>query len=117
MSWWRNPDLGGIFITEANGGVGVGDAMRALGNKRVKIVSFDTDKGTLDMVKDGTIAATMAQGTWSMGYWSLQFLFHMKHELVQPANWQTTSMSPLPIRVDTGINVVTRGNVDEYYAK
>ncbi|GMK39968.1 sugar ABC transporter substrate-binding protein [Paenibacillus sp. CCS19] len=113
----KYPDLRGIFITEANGGVGVGDAIQSLGNEKVKIVSFDTDKGTLDMVKDGRIDATMAQGTWSMGYWSLQFLFHMKHELVQAANWQTTTMSPLPVQVDTGINVVTQQNVDEYYAK
>jgi ribose transport system substrate-binding protein len=113
------PDLAGIFVTEANGGVGVGNAIKE-SNKlsQVKIISFDTDKGTLDMVKDGVISATLAQGTWNMGYWSLQYLFHIHHNLIRPAsNWKEGSVPLLPPNVDTGIAVVTKDNVDNYYAK
>ena len=79
------PDLRGIFITEAVGGVGVAEAVIERGRVGdVKIISFDTDKGTLDMIQEGVISATLAQGTWNMGYWSLQFLFHLHHGLVQP---------------------------------
>lgn len=111
-------DLAGIFATEANGGVGVGEADRTLESQsRVKIISFDTDKGTLDMVKEGTISATLAQGTWNMGYWSLQFLFHLHHGLTDPPNWQFSDVSPVPLNVDTGISVVTKSNVENFYAK
>lgn len=112
------PELAGIFATEANGGVGVGEAVRLLpGTSKLHIISFDTDKATLDMVKEGTISATMAQGTWNMGYWSLQFLFHMHHGLTPPGAGAQSDVSPLPLRVDTGIAVVTKENVQHYYAK
>ncbi|MBD0379029.1 substrate-binding domain-containing protein [Paenibacillus sedimenti] len=115
----ENPDLTGIFATEANGGVGVGNAVRGAGRSpQVKIISFDTDKGTLDMVKSGVISATLAQGTWNMGYWSLMQLFHLKHEIVQPlADWKQSGISLVPPSVDTGITVVTQQNVENYYAK
>lgn len=112
-------DLAGIFVTEANGGIGVGNAVSSKGKiNQIKIISFDTDKGTLDLVRDGVISATLAQGTWSMGYWSLQYLFHLHHDLAQPvSHWKEANMQPLPRNVDTGISIVTKDNVDNYYAK
>ncbi|WP_029192603.1 substrate-binding domain-containing protein [Paenibacillus harenae] len=114
-----NPDLRGIFVTEANGGVGAGNAILRAGKlDQVNIISFDTDKRTLDMVKSGTISATLAQGTWSMGYWSLMQLFHLRHELADPMpDWWQADVPPLPVNVDTGITVVTSANVDHFYAK
>lgn len=105
-------DLVGIFATEANGGVGVGQAsLKNNMQDSLKIISFDTDKGTLDMIEDGVISATLAQGTWKMGYWSLQFLFHLQHDIVE----QEDDIKPLPRYVDTGVTIVTKENVDSYY--
>lgn len=112
------PNLAGIFATEANGGVGVGEAVRL--EKRigeVSIISFDTDKGTLDMIKDGIISTTLAQGTWNMGYWSLMFLFHLHHDLTKSQISQARDSAPIPLYMDTGITVVTKKNVENYYAK
>ncbi|WP_322902793.1 substrate-binding domain-containing protein [Paenibacillus sp. SGZ-1009] len=81
------------------------------------IISFDTNKETLDMIRTGTIDATIAQGTWNMGYWSLQYLFHLHHGLTVPAPSLSGIVSPVPVRVDTGVSVVTRDNVSDYYAK
>jgi ribose transport system substrate-binding protein len=109
------PDLSGIFATEANGGIGVGNAlMRAGKADKIKVIGFDTDKGTLDMVKNGTLYATLAQGTWNMGYWSLQYLFHLHHGLTEAGGMAGSS---LPVYTDTGVTVVTKANVDSYYAK
>ena len=114
-----HPDVVGFFATQANGGVGVGQTLvdKGLAGKKV-IISFDTDKGTLDMIKDGTISATMAQGTWNMGYWSLMTLFHLHQGLSQThQNFEIPSMHPVPPFVDTGVTVVTRSNVEDYDAK
>ncbi|ULO05372.1 substrate-binding domain-containing protein [Paenibacillus sp. 19GGS1-52] len=114
------PQLAGIFATESNGGIGVAEAVEAYkGNSNSpKIISFDTDKGTLDLVKEGKIAATMAQGTWNMGYWSLMELFHLHRDLAaDPSAYANHKPLPVPDLVDTGIDVVTRANVDSYYAK
>ncbi|MNO17327.1 D-allose-binding periplasmic protein precursor [compost metagenome] len=109
------PGIAGIFTTEANGGIGVAEAVREYGltPSGPKIISFDTDKGTLDLVKSGDISATMAQGTWNMGYWSLHLLFSLKHD---PDGSQHPGPR-VPQRLDTGITVVTRQNVNDYYAK
>ncbi|WP_276354514.1 substrate-binding domain-containing protein [Cohnella caldifontis] len=114
----RHPEVGGFFATQANGGVGIGQALKDLGVAgRKTLIGFDTDKGTLDLVKDGTIDATLAQGTWNMGYWSLMELFHHHHRLVQPGNEDPQGTHSLPPYIDTGITVVTQANVDQYYAK
>lgn len=112
------PELKGIFATEANGGAGAADAAIAAGRAEdVRIIGFDTNKVTLDRISDGTISATIAQGTWNMGYWSLQYLFHLHHGLTVPAPTLGNDVAPLPPRVDTGITIVTQENVKDYYAK
>jgi ribose transport system substrate-binding protein len=114
------PELAGIFATESNGGMGVAEAVEAhkgMGTPP-RIISFDTDKGTLDLVKNGTISATMAQGTWNMGYWSLMELFQLHRDLAaDPSAFTNNELLPVPSTVDTGIDVVTRTNVEHYYAK
>lgn len=114
-----HPDLAGVFCTDALGGVGAATAVREA-NKvgTVKIVSFDTDKGTLDLIKDGVISASIAQGTWNMGFWSMMMLYSVRHNLVQPVEgWSTKGINPLPGVVDTGTNVVTKNNVEAFYSK
>jgi ribose transport system substrate-binding protein len=114
-----HPGLKGVFCTDALGGVGVATAIReAKQVGKIKIVSFDTDEGTLDLIKKGVISASIAQGTWNMGYWSLMFLYNTTHNLVKPVEgWKTKGINPLPGIVDTGTNVVTKANVDAFYSK
>ncbi len=112
------PELKGIFVTEAVAGVGVGNAVKKI-NKvhQTKIISFDTDRGTLDLIQEGTIAMTLAQSTWTMGYWSLQYLFHLQHASTQLGiSWNDRKGNPLvPMQLDTGISIVTQENVQQYY--
>lgn len=112
-----HPNLSGVFCTDALGGVGAATAVREV-NKvgQVRIVSFDTDKGTLDLIKEGIIDASIAQGTWNMGYWSMMMLYSVRHNLVKPVDgWKAKGINPLPGVVDTGTNVVTKDNVDAFY--
>jgi ribose transport system substrate-binding protein len=113
------PNVSGFFATEASGGFGIGNGIREEKKEgQVKIISFDTDKRTLDLIKEGVISETLAQGTWNMGYWSLQFLFHLHHKLLKSLpNENKGVITPLQIYMDTGITVVTKENVDNYYAK
>ncbi|MDO3410259.1 substrate-binding domain-containing protein [Saccharibacillus sp. CPCC 101409] len=114
----KYPDLAGVFVTEAAGGKGAGEAAGELEREeKLRVIAFDTDKDTLDMIREGSISATIAQGTWNMGYWSLQYLFHLHHDLTIPSPAASGDVSPLPVGVDTGISVVTPENVDDYYAK
>lgn len=114
----RYPGLGGFFATQANGGIGIANVLKSQRlDGHVTVISFDTDKGTLDMVKDGTIQATIAQGTWNMGYWTMVELFHLHHRLIQPGYGGANPAHSLPPFIDTGITFVTKENVENYYAK
>lgn len=59
-----HPQIKGVFCTDATSGVGAATAVKKANQVgKVKIVSFDTDKGTLDAIKSGIISASIAQGT------------------------------------------------------
>lgn len=114
-----HPNIKGIFCSEATGGVGAATAVKeANKDGKVKIVSFDTDRGTLDAIKSGAIAASIAQGTYIMGFQSMNFLYQLKHGLINPVeDWKAKGMNPLPPFVDTGVDIVTKKNVDSFYEK
>lgn len=114
-----HPNIKGVFCTEATSGVGAATAVKEANKEgKVKIVSFDTDKGTLDAIKSGVIAASIAQGTYIMGYQSMNFLYQLKHGLINPvADWKTKNIKPLPTFVDTGVDIVTKKNVNSFYLK
>lgn len=107
-----NPDIVGIFATNASGGVGVAQAVREAGkSEQITIVSFDFDEGTLDMIDEGLITATLAQGTWQMGFWGLHFLYALANDQIRSvADWQGANIGPLPPIVDTGVVVITAQN-------
>lgn len=98
-----------IFCMDGVAGVAGPTAVQETGlENKIKVVSFDTDSAVLDMVKNGQIEATVAQGTYSMGYWSMNFLFNLSHDLIA---------RDLPNFVDTGVTFVEIDTVDSYYAK
>lgn len=111
------PNLKGVFGSDSYAGVGAGTAVKEAGKAgQIKVVSFDTDKGTLDMIKDGILHASIAQGTYNMGYWGFNFLYYLKHDLINPIDgWKQKGVNPLPPYVDTGVSVVTKDNVDAFY--
>jgi ribose transport system substrate-binding protein len=47
----------------------------------------------------------------------MHYLYNLKHDLIHPVNdWKTAKINPLPPFVDTGVNVVTKENVDHFYS-
>jgi ribose transport system substrate-binding protein len=110
-----NPNIAGIYTTNAQSGIGVATAVEEAGKKgQINIISFDTDKGTLDAIKDGTISASVVQGTGQMGFWAFQMLYlTSKNQVVD--DWQSKGLSPLPSVVDTGVSFATKDNAASFY--
>ncbi len=98
--------INGVFCMDGAAGVAGPTAVQESGLKDIKVMSFDTDSAVLDMIKNGQIEATVAQGTYNMGYWSMNFLYQLAHKL--PAK-------DLPGFIDTGTTIVTKDNVADYY--
>jgi ribose transport system substrate-binding protein len=107
-----NPDIKGIFATDALGAVGVGQAVREAGlSGQIPIIGFDYDEGTLDLIDSGELGATLAQGTWQMGFWGTLMLYAVRNGLIKSvSDWQAAGISPLPPNVDTGVVVITAEN-------
>lgn len=104
------PDIKGIFATDALGGVGVAQAVRE-SKAKVPIIAFDYDEGTLDLIDKGELSATLAQGTWQMGYWGLMMVAAVRNEKIKSvSDWKAAQISPLPPNVDTGVVVITKDN-------
>jgi len=103
---------------EAISGKPVADAIkRAKVTDRV-VIAWDTDQGTLNAIRDGTIDSTIAQKPYTMGYFGLMLLYQANHVPPPQLNkdFRTDFFSPYPVFVDTGTTLVDRSNVDLYFS-
>lgn len=80
------------------------------------IIAMDTDQGTLDWIKKGAIAATIAQKPYTMAYYGLKMLgdLHLNKPSSLDQNWAQDTQSPLPMFVDTGLTSIDKSNVDAF---
>jgi ribose transport system substrate-binding protein len=111
----KKEPIDGFICLEAQGGPEVATVLQ---NNKVKgkvVVAFDTDEKTLEGVKSGVIAATVAQKPYTMGYLGIKLLDDYHHSKADIANMASTKgpMSPLPAYVDTGATLVDKSNIDE----
>ncbi len=104
------PDLAGIFGVYAYNGPSAASAVKSAGKAgKVHVVCFDTTADIIKWIKDGVIDATIGQRPYMMGYLSVAVLFNMNRAGV------TNTLQMLPKgNIDTGVDVVTRANLEEY---
>ena len=97
----RAPDLAGMFGSNESSAVGVFRAVENRGQKgKVKVVGFDASSDLLSALKDGSIDALVVQNPFRIG-----------HDAVMAAV-AAFQKRPVEKRVDTGVVVVTRENLD-----
>lgn len=84
-------------------------------NAKALVIAMDVDEATLNLIKDGSIDATIAQKPYTMAYYGLKGLDDVHHypvDLKKDYTWD--SFSPFPAFVDTGTTLVDKVNVDIY---
>lgn len=70
-----NPDLKGIFGSNASNPIGAARAVQNAGKAgQITIVGMDDLPETLQFIKDGVIAGVKAQRQWEIGYWAVKYL-------------------------------------------
>jgi len=113
----KDPDLGGVFMPEANSGMGAAQAAEELGGN-IKVLCCDVNKQILDMIKAGKIWGAINPNQGMQGYFGMLTLYVTAHpELVDPMN-EDKAMGKNPVTlpfVDNGLSIVTAENVDYYY--
>ena len=98
-----NPDLNGYLMCDAAGPIGIAAAIKEAGKQgKVIAVGMDSLKPILEAVKEGTLESSSATKPRMQGAMSVLML------------WQATLGVKLPEKVDTGIDVITKENVDEF---
>jgi ribose transport system substrate-binding protein len=104
---------------EAISGKPVADAIKQAKATNRVVITWDTDQGTLDAIRDGTIDSTIAQKPYTMGYFGLKLLHDVFHAPPPQLNkdFRTDFFSPYPVFVDTGTKLIDRSNVDLYFSE
>jgi ribose transport system substrate-binding protein len=106
------PDINAVFSSNAQAAIGAAQAIREAGLlEQITHIGFDFDEGTLDLIDNGQLGATLAQGTWQMGFWGLLFAYMVRNgNIASVADWQAAGISPLPPNVNTGVVVINQSN-------
>ena len=96
-----NPDLRGVFASNLIMAQGAGQAI-AENNMQGKmmLVGFDNDEKLVQFLRDGVIAALVVQDPYRMGYDGVKTALAV------------SKGQPVATFVDTGVNVITKANMD-----
>ena len=80
------------------------------------VMAMDTDPETLDWIKKGGIAATIAQKPYTMAFVGMQMLDNLYHRKPPSldTDWSKDSFAPIPSFVDTGSALIDKSNVDSF---
>tara|TARA_R110002020_G_scaffold109430_15_gene253113 strand:- start:2950 stop:3984 length:1035 start_codon:yes stop_codon:yes gene_type:complete len=112
-----NPDLGAIFMPEANSALGAAQASVELGGK-IKVMTADVNAKILDMIKAGEVFGSVNPNQGMQGYIGFITLFLAAHpEMIDPMNGDVAAgKNPMKIPfIDNGYAVVTAENADSFY--
>ncbi|HEY3282600.1 MAG TPA: sugar-binding protein [Armatimonadota bacterium] len=102
-----HPDTKGIFAVGLWAAIPAAQILHARGlSGKVKVVGFDVLKEELLLLKSGDIQALLGQRPHRIGYDTVKMLWDL-HQGKKPAR----------VINDTGIDVVTQANVDEFLSK
>ena len=97
-----HPDLAGIFAANEAGAIGAAQALQSRGLAgKVKLVAFDAAPNEVEALKAGTIQALIVQDPFKMGYLGVKYALEVLHG------------KEVPKRVDTGVYVVTKNNLND----
>ncbi len=80
------------------------------------VMAMDTDPETLEWIKKGGIAATIAQKPYTMAFVGMQMLDNLYHHKPASlvADWSKDGFAPIPSFVDTGSALIDKSNVDSF---
>jgi ribose transport system substrate-binding protein len=98
----RYPDLG-AWISVGGWPVFTRNALAAVDPAKTKVISFDTNPPAPDLLKEGKVQVLLGQKYFGWGAESVKLLHGIKNG----------RMPPQAI-IDSGVDIVTRDNVDKY---
>jgi len=113
----KHPDLGGVFMPEANSGMGAARAAVEL-NSGLRVLCCDVNETILDMIKAGEIWGAINPNQSCQGYMGMLTLFLAAHPeyttFMSPDEDNGMSAIQIPY-LDNDLNIVTAETADYFY--
>lgn len=111
-----NPKVDAFVCLEASSGKEVAEVLHRKNVNDKIVVAMDTDEETLDWIRKGVIAATIAQKPFTMAFFGLRMLDDLHHQQTstQGSSAAQDPFAILPRFVDTGATLVDKANLDEF---
>ena len=97
-----HPDYVGFFCANQKSTVAVGEQMKEFQSSQI-VVGFDAAEETLAMIREGFVYATIKQNAEKMGYDGVEYAVKTLEGTFNETN----------VVKDTGVNVITKENVDQ----
>jgi ribose transport system substrate-binding protein len=94
------PNLRGVFASNLIMAQGAGQALAENKGKKIALVGFDSDEKLIKLLTEGVISALVIQDPYRMG-----------HDGIVTA-LKASKGEKVDANVDTGVNVVTKGNMN-----
>ena len=101
----RYPDLS-AWLSTGGWPIFTRNATQVVDPAKTKVISFDTIQPGLDLLREGKVTVLVGQKYFGWGSESVKLLYDIKHG----------KMPSSPI-IDSGVDIVTKENVDDYAAK
>ena len=112
-----HPDLGGVFMPEANSGMGAARAAVEL-NSGLRVLCCDVNATILDMIKTEEIWGAINPNQSNQGYMGMLMLFLAAHPeyttFMSPDEDMGKSAIQIPF-LDNSLNIVQADTADYYY--
>ena len=108
-----NHDLALVVGLWSYNGPAIAAALEGLGKKgKILAAVFDEEDGTLEGIANGSIQATVVQKPFMFGYLSSKWM----HDLATKHDATVAALPPDHI-IDTGVDVIDKGNVADFKTK
>ncbi len=98
----RYPDLA-AWISVGGWPVFTRNALAAVDSSKTKVISFDTIDPALDLLREGKVQVLLGQKYFGWGSESVKLLHDIKN-----------GKNPAAPIIDSGVDVVTKDNVEQY---
>jgi ribose transport system substrate-binding protein len=101
----RYPDLA-AWLSTGGWPIFTRNATSVVDPTKTKVISFDTIQPGLDLLREGKVTVLVGQKYFGWGSEAVKLLYDMKH-----------GKAPSATIIDSGVDVVTKENVEDYAAK
>ena len=113
----QNPDLTAFVALTGVAGPGVATALRDSGTAgQVQVLAVNRDEVVLKAIEDGEITVAFAENPSLEAYYAIKTLDSVRCGTVfVTADDEVAGIIPVPAYIDTGVNIITKDNVEFWW--